>query len=68
MAIDHALGGSPQHGDQGYGNDDLLAYIQSTQGVLCFDACAAQFIEFFVVSFGFKCLIAKVLHSFIVEQ
>ena len=68
VPIDHALCGSPQHGDQGHGNDDLLTHIQSTQRVLCFDACAAQFVEFFVIPFGFKRLIAKVLDGFIVQQ
>ena len=66
--IDHALGGTPQHAHQGHSNDELLAYVQSTQGVLRLDTRFAQLVQVVVVTLGLKGFIAKILHGFIVQQ
>jgi len=49
-AIDDPLGGAPQHGHQGYADDQLLACVEQTQGGLRFQSGFAQALQSFVVT------------------
>ena len=42
VAVHHALGGAPQHGDQANRNDELLAGVEQAQGALAFERRFAE--------------------------
>ena len=66
--VHHPLGGPPQHGHQGAGNDELLSRVQQAQRGLRLEPCAAQTVQAFVVAAGLKGLVVEVLDGFIVQQ
>ena len=67
-AIDHALGGAPEHGHQASGNDELLAGVEHTQGGLAFQRRLAVTLQVLVVTFGLEFFVVEILDGFVVQQ
>ena len=67
-AIDHALRGHPQHGDQADGDDELLAGVEQRQRGLAFQARAAQRLQAFVVAARLEAFVVEVLDRLVVQQ
>ena len=65
---DHALGGAPQHGDQGDGDQQLLAGVEHRQRGLRLELGAAQLVQALVVAPGLEGFVVEVLDRLVVQQ
>ena len=67
-AIDHALRGTPEHGHQAGGDDELLAGVEQGEGGLALEPGAAQLPEALVVALGLVGFVVEVFDGLVIEQ